>query len=259
MGDKAKFKPTERFTGLAEIYAQARPTYPQSAIDFIMERCGLDHSSILADIGCGTGISSRLFSLRGLQVIGIEPNDEMREFAAHEEATHASPPVRYQKGTAEQTSLPDSCLDALLAAQAFHWFEAEPTLHEFHRILKPTGWAVLMWNERDESDRFTTAYGDVIRAQKETNAVEKQRGRIAGEPLLQSSLFKDARMDKFFNEQIVDEEGLIARACSASYVPKDGPELDQMKDDLRAVFQRFQRNGKVAIKYETLVFTAQKP
>ncbi len=223
MGEKAKFRPTERFTGLAEIYAQARPTYPQSAIDFIMKRCGLTSSSVFADIGCGTGISSRLFAQRGLQVIGIEPNDEMREFAAHEEATHASVPIRYQKGTAEETTLPNGCLDGVLAAQAFHWFESEPTLSEFHRILKPSGWAILMWNERDESDSFTTAYGDIIRAQKETNAIESQRGMIAGQPLLKSTLFQNAQMDKFFNEQIVDEEGLIARACSASYVPKEGP------------------------------------
>src|SRR5581483_3716641 len=105
-------------------------------------------------------------------------------------------------------------------------------LEEFHRILKPGGWAILMWNERDESDPFTTAYGAVIRAQKETAAVEMQRGIRAGQPLLHSELFTQADLTTFTNEQVVDREGLILRACSASYSPKEGEPLKLMKQQL---------------------------
>jgi ubiquinone/menaquinone biosynthesis C-methylase UbiE len=79
--------------------------------------------------------------------------------------------------------LSDSVADAVLAAQAFHWFNCELALCEFHRILKPDGWVVLVWNERDESDPFTAAYSAVIRTAPEAERLELNRGQ-AGEPLL---------------------------------------------------------------------------
>ncbi len=72
---------TARFTGLAEIYARSRPSYPSEAIDFIIAHCSLKAGDLIADIGCGTGISSRLFAERSLSVVGIEPNEEMRKQA----------------------------------------------------------------------------------------------------------------------------------------------------------------------------------
>src|SRR5438270_141737 len=58
---------TERFTGLAQLYAKSRPGYPDAALDFLMDRCGLRPGSMAVDLGCGTGISTRLFAQRGLR------------------------------------------------------------------------------------------------------------------------------------------------------------------------------------------------
>jgi len=261
MTDKAHFKPTERFSGLADVYAAARPSYPAAAIDFTISRCALTDKSTVVDIGCGTGISSRLYAERGVKVIGLEPNADMRakgeEEEEEEEGEVDRTKIDYRPGTGESTGLPQSSVDALVAAQAFHWFEPQQALSEFHRILKPGGWAILLWNERDENDPFTAAFGTIIRAQKETASVEMQRGHHAGEPLMKSTLFTDADFSIFPNQQIVDEEGLILRACSASYAPKQPIELEQMKQDLRHVFKRFAASDRVTIKYETLVFTAR--
>ena len=78
MAELSRFNSTVRFTGLSDIYAKYRPGYPVEALDFICSRCGLRDDSVLVDVGCGTGISSRQFAARGYQVIGIEPNAEMR-------------------------------------------------------------------------------------------------------------------------------------------------------------------------------------
>ena len=78
MPELSSLNPTGRFTGLAETYARFRPSYPVHGIDFIMTRCGLGRESLLVDVGCGTGIAARLFAARGISVIGIEPNREMR-------------------------------------------------------------------------------------------------------------------------------------------------------------------------------------
>ena len=179
--------PTGRFTGLAETYARFRPSYPPHAIDFIMARCGLSLDSRLVDVGCGTGIASRLFAARGLTVIGIEPNTDMRCTAASADYG-AEPSVIYREGRAEATGLPAAYADVVLSAQAFHWFEPVATLCEFHRILKPDGWAILMWNERDERDPATAAYGDVIRMARDAAAIEGQRQARAGIVLREPAL-----------------------------------------------------------------------
>src|SRR5262249_5045769 len=159
--------------------------------DFILRRCGLGPGSVVVDVGSGTGISARLLARHGLCVTGIEPNTGMRAKAEAETLPPGVPAPVYREGSAEATGLPDAIADAVLAAQAFHWFEPDASLREFHRILRPGGWVVLMWNERDPSDPCTAAYGAVVGGTPEATAVEGSRSR-AGEVLLTHPLFQDA-------------------------------------------------------------------
>lgn len=258
MADLSKYNPTDRFTGLAEGYAKYRPSYPAAALDFIMTHCELGPHSLLVDVGCGTGISSRLFAERGVRVIGIDPNDEMRRQAETNAGRRGESAPRYRNGRAEETGLPDASADVVLAAQAFHWFGPEPTLREFRRILKPGGWVILMWNERDEIDRCTVDFGRVIRSAPDAAAVELPRGR-AGEALLQSPLFVDAARHVFRNEQALDEDGLLGRAFSASYAPREPEQVRTFTAALRDVFARWQRGGIVTVRYETSVYLARSP
>jgi SAM-dependent methyltransferase len=177
MADLSQQRPTERFSGLEDLYAKHRPSYPADAIDFIVRLCGLNGSTTLVDVGCGTGISTRQFAERGIPVLGIEPNDDMRAKADAESSPPGTPVPVYRKGTAEATGLPDGSAAAVLAAQAFHWFDPPAALREFRRILRPGGHAVLMWNERDNADPFTADYGRVIRSRPEAAKVEGPRGK----------------------------------------------------------------------------------
>src|SRR5690606_4672034 len=126
------------------------------AIDLILSEAGLLKNTpkglpLLVDVGCGTGISTRLFAARGVRVLGIEPNADMRRQAAQTPPPGGGSPPEYRAGTAEATGLPAGCARAILAAQAFHWFDPDGALREFRRILEPGGWVALMANERDES------------------------------------------------------------------------------------------------------------
>ena len=107
MSEISRFNPMGRFTGLAEIYARCRPGYPEAAIEFIATHCGLKPESLMVDVGSGTGIASRLFAGRGVRVVGVEPNPNMR---AEAEATDvpagdASAQVRCRPGRSYRTRI----------------------------------------------------------------------------------------------------------------------------------------------------------
>ena len=258
MADLSSLNPTGRFTGLGETYARYRPSYPAQAIAYVANRCGSSTGSLLVDVGCGTGILSRLFAARGFQVIGIEPNVEMRTAAELAEADAVESRVTYREGRAESTGLPPASADLVSAAQAFHWFEPDATLREFHRLLKPDGWALLMWNERDEQDPFTAAYGAVIRTARDAANIENPRQARAGNALKTSALFRRTEQLAFPNEQVVDEEGLLGRSFSASYAPRMASEKAAWAEHLRAVFREYQQAGSVVLRYQTTIYLAQR-
>jgi SAM-dependent methyltransferase len=166
--------------------------------------------------------------------------------------------VIYREGRAESTGLDAAVADAVLSAQAFHWFEPVATLREFHRILKPYGWVILMWNERDEQDPVTAAYGAVIRTADDAGAIESPQEPRSGNALRTSPLFREAEQVKFHNQQALDAEGLMGRAFSVSYAPRKASEREAWADRLKAVFHQYQRNGRVELRYQTTIYVARR-
>lgn len=256
MSNLSTMNPQGRFTGLADHYAKHRPSYPPEAIDFLVRRLSLSTRSLLVDAGCGTGIAARLFAARGIPVTGIEPNDDMRAQAENHPPAHGATTPIYRRGSAEATGLPSGCADAVLAAQAFHWFAPDKALPEFHRLLKPGGWLVLLWNERDESDPFTHAYGDVLRTVPQLASEEHHR-QTCGRVLWDTPLFVDAQECHFANFQTFTVEALIGRAFSISYLPRDEAARAAIAQELRAVFAHYQREGQVRLHYRTSIQMAR--
>ena len=255
-----RMRPTERFSGLSENYALYRPDYPDEAIDFLIEKGNLDQSSLVADIGCGTGISTRLIAERGVSVIGIEPNQEMLSRALEQaeqfNQTHGNK-LEFRQAKAEETGLADGSIDLLLSAQAFHWFDKEKALKEFHRLLKYDCYCALMWNERDETDEFTRSYGDLLRSLTDAASVEIPRGR-AGYALLASDLFEEGMVKEFLHHQTLTRDGLLGRAFSTSYVPRTGENRDKLEVELKALFDRSEKKGAISLHYVTSIYLARK-
>ena len=112
-----------RFSGKAEMYAKYRPSYPRSILKILEEEIAFNKDQIVADIGSGTGLLSKVFLENGNKVYGIEPNDEMRAFG--EKFLSEWKNFISVKGTAEHTGLKDHSVDLVTAGQALHWFDRD--------------------------------------------------------------------------------------------------------------------------------------
>lgn len=242
----------ERFSNRVENYIKYRPAYPPEVLKLFKEKVGLTRDSAVADVGSGPGVSARQFVENGNVVYCVEPNDAMR--AAAEETFKSFPNFRSVNGDSENTTLPDSCVDLVVAAQAFHWFRPGPTKAEFRRILKPGGYAALIWNARRldstpflrEYEPFILAHATDYGAVRHENTKESDIERFLG------SGYEKA---VFNNIQIFDFEGLKGRLFSSSYMPAEGTEKGRETErDLRALFDKHAKNGKIEIFYDTNVF-----
>ena len=134
------------FTADADAYARGRPDYPVALDGWLRDAIGLDAASTVVDLGAGTGKFIARLATTGARVVAIEPVDAMRA-----RLREACPAIEAHAGTAEAIPLPDGSVDAVVCAQAFHWFATPGALREIHRVLKPRGCLALVWNVRDTS------------------------------------------------------------------------------------------------------------
>jgi SAM-dependent methyltransferase len=244
--------PTARFGNRVADYVATRPGYPPAVLDLLRTEARLTLSSVIADIGSGTGLSAEMFLKLGHTVYGVEPNAEMR--AAGERLLSNYPHFHSVAGSAEATTLPDASIDLIIAGQAFHWFDPPGARAEFRRILRPGGHVVLMWNTRrtDSSpflrgyeamlQRFGTDYREVVH----TNIDRAKLAAFYGGP------FKSFKLD---NEQLFDREGLRGRTRSSSFTPPPGhPDFEPMMAELDRLFDVHDDGGRVRFEYDTEVY-----
>ncbi|MFH6784249.1 MULTISPECIES: class I SAM-dependent methyltransferase [Methylobacterium] len=133
------------FSAGADTYAKGRPDYPAALAGWLRETLRLGPGRAVADLGAGTGKFTGLLAATGADVTAIEPVDAMRATLAA-----SLPGVTARAGAAEAIPLTDASLDALVCAQAFHWFATPAALAEIRRVLKVGGRFGLVWNVRDE-------------------------------------------------------------------------------------------------------------
>jgi SAM-dependent methyltransferase len=241
---------TERFSDRVEHYVRSRPSYPPQFYDFLENDLRLPKPATIADIGSGTGISTRPLLERGHAIYAIEPNQPMREAAEKLLSDHRS--FHSVNATAESTTLPTSSVALILAAQAFHWFDKQKARAEFTRILRPGGHVVLVWNERrTDATSFLRDYEDLL--QNYATDYNTVRHENVDAPAL-AAFFAPSlyRTREFKNAQHFDYAGLESRLLSSSYTPAaHDPRRPPMLERLREIFDRHQRGGQVTFEYDT--------
>jgi len=251
-------KPTTRFTEKAKYYHANRPGYPKEVLTTIIQITKIkpDPSYIIADIGSGTGKLSELFLDYGSTVIGIEPNEAMREIGEIEMKKYEN--FVSIDGTAEFTGIKDHSIDFIIAGQSFHWFNLSKTRREFLRILKPHKYAMIVWNNRNkESCHFFRDYETILK-DFGTDYQEVTKKRIGKKEF--SNFFSTESYKRFLftNKQQLDYEGIRGRILSTSFVPTEESEVYlAMIQKLKQIFKKHQQNNLIELEYETEMYISK--
>ena len=241
---------TRRFDKRAAEYSKYRPSYPMMILGILESEIRFSPDTIVADIGSGTGLLSKLFLQNGNIVYAVEPNDQMRSFA--EQSLSSFPRFHSIRGKAEHTTLMEDSVDLVAVGQALHWFDPRLSTREFSRILRSEGSVLTVYNDRNKADPVMRDYEAIV---------TKHRRDRASVPDVNddylSKFFQDGHRKTFTlpNEQFLDSEGLLGRLASASYMPsvEDEEGFKAMREDVSRLFEAWQESSRVRLLYDTII------
>jgi SAM-dependent methyltransferase len=217
------------FDSGAEAYERGRPGYPSAAIDLLVSELGLRPGTTIVDLAAGTGKLTRSLIPTGARVIAIEPVPAMRAQLAR-----TVPAADAMAGTAEAMPLADASADAVLVAQAFHWFNTPAAAREIHRVLRPGGGLGVVWNVWDDTIPWVARMQRLVGAYRGDTP---QRGTSAWrEQLVSTALFTPLADRTLSNVVTGSLDILLARTASISFIATL-PDAERAKvlEDVRAV------------------------
>lgn len=246
----------DKFTDKVEDYIKYRPSYPKELIDYLEIEVGLANSSIVADVGAGTGILTKILANKVGKVFAVEPNLNMRTACIQ----YCSELSNFDAvdGSAEDTNLSDKSVDFVTVAQAFHWFDRQKTRTEFQRILKPKGKVILIWNSRVPESELIKENDELCRL-----LCPEFTGFSGGSgfsPLLYSDFFKNGYCEyrEFDNNRLLTLESYIGSSLSASYAPSEKDEnYKSFIDALTCLFNKYSNNGELLLPNKTRCYVGE--
>jgi GrpB-like predicted nucleotidyltransferase (UPF0157 family)/SAM-dependent methyltransferase len=243
------------FGAAAGEYQGARPSYPGEAIAYLVDQLGLGPGLRLVDIGAGTGKLTALLGPSGASVVAVEPVEAMRAALRS-----GLPGVDVEDGTAEELPVPTASAGAVVAGQAFHWFDAWMALSEIHRVLADGGRVGLVWNVRDESVDWMARWTQMLEPFVAGSPRERQgRWRDA---VVRTALFTDLEMRAFENPHAVARETVVGRMASISFVSAlDDERRAALLDDFRgllATHPQTRDRDEIVVPYRTEVHTFRR-
>jgi SAM-dependent methyltransferase len=236
-------------------YERVRPSYPTRALAVLADALDLKPGKRVAEVGAGTGKFTRLLALTGARVIALEPVAAMRATLAE-----LLPQVEVVDGLAEATGLADDSVDAVVAAQAWHWFDPAATLAEVERITQRRGRLGLVWNTLDETVPWVAEYSKIYR-QWRTDAVPGHRDGLWRRFFDEVPGWTPLAAEHIPNPYVTDREGVLGQALTSSVISTlDVDSRSQVRRELEAVLDRHKEScgDRIEIPYVTdLYWTAR--
>ncbi|PLQ00554.1 class I SAM-dependent methyltransferase [Cupriavidus pauculus] len=243
------------FSSQADTYARGRPEYPAELGTWLRDTLGLAPGKTVVDLGAGTGKFTRLLLPTGASVIAVEPVDAMRA-----QLSGKLPAVRAVQGSAESMPLPDASVDAVVCAQAFHWFANPAAMQEIARVLKPGGRLGLIWNVRDESVGWVARLTEIM-TPYEGDAPRFYKGDW--KKVFPADGFGPLGLTRFpYTHTGAPEQVIVDRVMSVSFVASlPQPEQDAVRARLHAVIDAdpaLQGRDAVSFPYSTEAYCCER-
>lgn len=243
------------FSTQADTYARGRPDYPAELGNWLRGTLGLAPGKTVVDLGAGTGKFTSLLVPSGASVVAVEPVDAMRAQLAAK-----LPDVRALPGSAESMPLPDASVDAVVCAQAFHWFANTAAMREIHRVLKPGGRLGLIWNVRDESVPWVAQLTEIM-TPYEGDAPRFYKGDW--KKVFPAEGFGPLGLTRFpYTHTGAPEQVIVDRVMSVSFIASlPQPEQDDVRARLHAVIASapaLQGRDEVSFPYSTEAYCCER-
>ncbi len=236
-------------------YERVRPSYPMRALAVLAEALDLGPGGRVAELGAGTGKFTRLLALTGARVTAVEPVAAMRGRLAE-----LLPQVETLDGLAEATGLPPASVDAVVAAQAWHWFDPAAALAEIERVTVPGGRLGLVWNTLDESVPWVAQYSGVYRQWRTEDVPGHRdgtwRGFFDGLPG-----WAPLSAQHVPNPYVTDREGVLGQALTSSVISTlDQRSRERVRRELEAVLDAHEetRGERIEIPYVTDLYWTRR-
>jgi ubiquinone/menaquinone biosynthesis C-methylase UbiE len=200
--------PARSFDLVADAYDRARPSYPDEAVTRLLAAVGHDGPRIDAvELGAGTGLLTERLLAHGCSVVATDPSEAMLQ-----RLRRRAPAAHAVAAAAEQIPVPTRSADLVVAAQAFHWFDADRVLRETARVLRPGGQLAVVWNSRDERIPWVKRLGRIIG----TNVREERGDPTAA--IDETGMFESVERTTFRFWQPLDRTSLRELVSSRSNV-----------------------------------------
>jgi SAM-dependent methyltransferase len=204
------------FGAEATTYDRVRPSYPDDAVSWVADALLTASTHLVADVGAGSGIFTRLMLPRsqtvGARLVAVEPVANMRALCAA-----SLPTVPVVGAAAERLPVRDGAFEAITVAQAFHWFDASTAFAEFARVLRPEGRVALLWNTRDRSLPWTDRLWGLV-AETEHDAPWGDAEHWHATALVDTPHFGPRHGATFQHAQMLTPEEVVGRVQSVSHV-----------------------------------------
>jgi ubiquinone/menaquinone biosynthesis C-methylase UbiE len=246
--------PIRIYAAKAAKYAHYRWRYASRAIETIFEKTRLGQTSQVIELGAGTGILTREITPRLKHVYAIEP--DMHLIGWIREGLPAGSPISVITAQAEAVPLPTGSADAVMIAQAIHWFNPPAARSEIQRLLKKEGWLVLLRNYGVDAE-LSLAYQSLNSAENGIR-LHSQLSSFEPQPIEYYYGHAEYKCFRFPFSQPQDWEAFFGGLCSASFVPEeDHPLFPRFKEQARKVFDTFSKNGSLETQGETELLIGQ--